>query len=241
MKCLIVVPSLKRAGAETQAVILANGLSLRGHGVHVVSFESQLDLRSRIVEAVRFHFVPRKSRYDLSLIPAIAEVINREGIETVLGVMQFATLIAWLSAQRSVRRPSVVAAIHTTINRGAKEELQDRLLYRRILRRLPAVVFVCNHQRNHWIGKYPELRRIARVVHNGVDLPKLRRQDFTERANMLRTELGIPKGAFVFASIAAFRPEKGHRQLIQAFTRMPSQSYLLLAGDGPERPVVEAA
>lgn len=77
MRCLIVVPSLRRAGAETQAVDLANGLALRGHEVHLCSFQPQLDQKGRLADAVRFHHVPRKGKYDLSLIVAIAAIIDR--------------------------------------------------------------------------------------------------------------------------------------------------------------------
>src|SRR5688500_18358576 len=130
MRCLIVVPSLKRAGAETQAIDLANGLSLSGHVVHLCSFEPQLDQQGRLLDAVTFHHVRRKSKYDWALIRAVTQLIDREEIEVVQGVMQFAALIAWLAARRSARRPPVIAAVHTTINRSAKEELQDRLIYR---------------------------------------------------------------------------------------------------------------
>ena len=61
ISCLIVVPSLMRAGAETQAVDLANGLADRGHLVHLCSFEPQLDQRNRVSEKVKFHHIRRKS------------------------------------------------------------------------------------------------------------------------------------------------------------------------------------
>ena len=241
MNCLIVVPSLMRAGAETQAIDLANGLSSRGHVVHLCSFESQLDQKSRIANAVRFHHVRRKTKYDLSVITGIAEIIDRERIEVVQGVLQFAVLIAWLAAMRSRRNPPIVAAVHTTTNRGLKEELHDRLLYRWILRRLPAVVFVCEYQRDYWVRKYPELRSSARVVHNGVDVGQFRRIDFTLPARKLRADLGIADTAFVFSCIAGFRPEKNHRQLIEAFSQLPISTYLLLAGEGSLRSALEAA
>jgi glycosyltransferase involved in cell wall biosynthesis len=241
MKCLIVVPSLKRAGAETQAVDLANGLSSIGHSVHLCSFEPQLDQKGRLADAVRFHHVQRKTKYDPSLIVGITEIIDREHIEVVQGVLQFAVLVAWLASRRSARRPPVVAAVHTTTNRGLKEELHDRLLYRWILRRLPAVVFVCNYQRDYWVRKYPELGPLARVVHNGIDVRRFRRSDFVDPARKLRADLVIPETAFVFACIAAFRPEKGHRLLIEAFSQLPAGTFLMLAGDGGELPAIEAA
>jgi glycosyltransferase involved in cell wall biosynthesis len=241
MNCLILVPSLMRAGAETQAVDLANGLSSGGLGVHLCCFESRLDQRGRLLDTVKFHYIRRVRKYDFALVTGIAELIDREGIDLVLGVMQFAAFVAWLASRQSARQPAIVAALHTTINRGAKEKLQDRLIYRRILRRLPAVVFVCDYQRDYWTKKYPELKPLARVIHNGVDISRLRRDDFTVLANKLRSDLGISRVAFVFACIAAFRPEKGHLLLIKAFSQMPPDTYLLLAGDGPVRVAVEAA
>jgi glycosyltransferase involved in cell wall biosynthesis len=240
MRCLIVVPSLTRAGAETQAIDLANGLSSWGYNVQLCCFEQQLDQRDRLSAQVQFHHVLRKSTYDLSLTKAIARIIDLEQIEVIQGVMQFATLIAWLSAQRSQRRPPVVAGIHTTINRGLKQELQDRLIYRRMLRRLPAIVFVCDYQRTFWIKKYPELQPLAHVVHNGVDLNRFQRSEFEGGAARFRASLGIPESAIVFACIAGFRPEKGHRLLIRAFSELPPAAHLVLAGDGSERRTIEA-
>jgi glycosyltransferase involved in cell wall biosynthesis len=240
MRCLIVVPSLTRAGAETQAIELANGLSARGHQLHLCCFERQLDQRDRLSKQVQFHHVLRKSKYDRSLVAAIARIIDLERIEIVQGVLQFAVLVAWLSAKQSRRRPPVVAGIHTTINRGVKQEVQDRLIYRRMLSRLPAVVFVCDYQREYWIRKYPELRPLAHVVHNGVDLKRFQRSQFEAGTMQYRADLGIPESAFVFACIAGFRPEKGHRLLIKAFSELPSNVHLVLAGDGDERPTIEA-
>jgi glycosyltransferase involved in cell wall biosynthesis len=240
MTCLVVVPSLIRAGAETQAIDLANGLAASGHTIHLCSFEPQLDQRGRISDAVQFHHVRRDWKYDLSLIDRLAQVIDQKRIDVVQGVLQFATLIAWLAAKRSHTKPPVVAAVHTTINRGMKEELQDRLLYSRMLKRLPAVVFVCEHQRRHWIGKYPDLRPTSTVVHNGVDPNRFLRDNFTESATKLRARLGIPEQAFVFAAIAAFRPEKGHRILIDAFAHTSGDSFLVFAGDGDLRQKMES-
>lgn len=240
MRCLIVVPALIRAGAETQAVSLANGLAEKGHSIHLCSFEPQLDQRDRISGKVRFHHVLRKSKYDRTLIHRLAELIDRERISVVLGVLQFATLVGWLAARRSRLQPPVVAGVHTTINRGLKEELHDRLVYRRMLERLPAVVFVCEHQRNHWVRKYPALQSSSRVVHNGVAPERFLRQEFAEPARELRRKLDIPDDDVVFASVAAFRPEKGHKLLLDAFAQVREKAWLILAGDGSLRSSMEA-
>lgn len=240
MRCLIILPSLKRAGAETQAVDLANGLSRLGHSVRLCAFESELDQVDRLDGAVQFRHIPRRSKYDFSLPPRVAALIDSERIEIILGVMQFAALIGLLASRRSRLRPPVVPALHTTVNRGTKEEAQDRLVYRSLLKRAPSVVFVCQYQRDYWTRKFPELEPLARVIHNGVDIARFARGDFLAAAGALRQELDIAASSFAFGCIAGFRKEKAHRQLVQAFEQLPANAYLLLAGDGPERPAVEA-
>jgi glycosyltransferase involved in cell wall biosynthesis len=185
--------------------------------------------------------VRRKCKFDLSLIARVAEIVDRERIEIVQGVLQFAVLIAWLATKWSIKKPPVVAGVHTTINRGLKQELQDRLIYRRILRQLPAIVFVCEYQRDYWINKYPDLQLRAHVVYNGIDPDRFNRDNFTVLARELRADLGVPKSAFVLSCIAAFRPEKGHRLLIEAFAQIAGDAHLILAGDGIERRAIERA
>jgi glycosyltransferase involved in cell wall biosynthesis len=239
MRCLIVVPSLLRAGAETQAVDLANGLAARGHTIHLCCFERQLDQRERLSKKVQFHHIERRAKYDFSLITKLAAIIDREDIEVVQGVLAFATLVGYLASVRARKHVPVVGAMHTTVHRNRKDALYDRLIYRRVLRRLSAVGFVCRQQRDHWVRKYPELERLAFVVHNGVAPERFRRQEFVESAKQLRKAFGIPEKATVFASIAAFRPEKGHNLLIEAFSRLPDNAFLVLAGDGEKRGVME--
>ena len=240
MNCLIIVASLIRAGAETQAVELANGLVELGHKVHLCSFEKELDQRDRLVKDINFHHILRTSKYDWSLVQKVAELIDREQIQVIHGVLQFATLIGWLAARRSKRKPPIVAAIHTTINRSMKEELQDRLVYRHMLVRSAAIVFVCNNQRDHWLKKYPQLSHLARVVHNGIDMSKFKREEYIDAASAARRRWGIPEAAPVYSCLAAFRPEKGHDLLIKAFASAPEDCYLVLAGEGERRPLIEA-
>jgi glycosyltransferase involved in cell wall biosynthesis len=239
VNCLIVVPSLCRAGAETQAIDLANGLALTGHKTHLMAFERQLDQLERIHENVVFHHVPRMSKYDLNVVQRMSSILDDESIDVVQGVMQFSTLLAWLAIRRAKSRPALVGAVHTTINRGLKDELQDRLLYRWLLARLPAVVFVCQAQRDHWVKKYPGLAPRARVIYNGIDTDRFRPDAMAGDAPELRARLEIAENATVFSCIAGFRPEKGHDLLIRAFANADDRSVLLLAGAGPMRASAE--
>jgi glycosyltransferase involved in cell wall biosynthesis len=228
----VTVPSLIRAGAEIQAVSLANGLSTRSNTVHLCSLSDRNDLRDRIGGAVTVHTFPRRSKFDRAPLGHMRSVVDEARIDVILGVMQFAAMVSWLASIRTYRKPPVVVGIHTTINVGLKEELQDRLIYRQILRRLAGIVFVCQNQREHWLRKFPELEGSAHVIYNGIDLDRYRRDGLERSAQEVRDRLEIPADATVFTCVAAFRPEKGHEILLRSFSRLDVNAYLILVGDG---------
>jgi glycosyltransferase involved in cell wall biosynthesis len=240
MRCMVVVPSLRRAGAETQAVDLVNGLADRGHEVHLCTFESELDQLDRVGSNVQFHKIVRRGKYNFSFVSGVARIIDDRHIQVVQGVLMFAILAASLAKLRTHTKPVVIGGVHTTVNRGFKQEVQDRLIYRRVLRRLDAIAFVCENQARHWIGKYPEIESLSRVIYNGIDPSRFRRETFASATASSRNGLQIPHDAVVFTCVAGFRREKGHRLLIKAFSQLDDRAYLLLAGDGEERRDIES-
>jgi glycosyltransferase involved in cell wall biosynthesis len=240
MRCLVVVPSLRRAGAETQAVDLANGLAVRGHEVHLCTFERDLDQLGRVGDQVKFHQSIRTGKYNFSFVSGITRIIDESRIQVVQGVLMFAILAASLARARSTNRPALVGAVHTTVNRGLKQEIQDRILYRRVLGSLDAIAFVCKSQARHWIRKYPEIASFAHVIYNGVDPAKFDRDVLLPAAKRCRAALQIPDDAVLFTCVAGFRKEKGHRLLLEAFSRLPKTAYLVLAGDGDERKGIQS-
>lgn len=242
-KMLFVVPSLARAGAETQLVELVNGLSGSNCEKHLFAFERNLDLLPRVDEKnVAFHHNLRRSKYDLSTSGAIARLIDSAGIDVVHCSLQIALLMGWLGLMRARRQPRLVLALHTTLNRNRKADWFDRALYQWLMRRCTLVICVCEAQQAHWQKKFPFLRNRTRVIYNGVDTHHYARRGFVDAAAKLRRTLGIPSGAVVFSHVAAFRSEKGHYILIEAFAnllREDAAAYLLFAGDGVLRADVE--
>ncbi|BCX87774.1 L-malate glycosyltransferase [Methylomarinovum tepidoasis] len=240
MRCLFIVPSLRRAGAETQVVALVNGLAARGHEVHLLTFERHLDQAGRLHERVHHHVARRRWKFDFGYTREIARVIDRYGIQLIHTTLQFALLAGWLGRLRARRKPPLVASLHTTVSRNAKEEWQTCLLYRRLLRRCARVIFVCDNQRGYWLSRFPELRDRSWVIHNGIPPERFRRSQFVSAGKTLRDRYGIAEQAVVFGCIAGFRPEKAHDLLLQAFDRIEGDAWLLLAGDGPLKAEMEA-
>jgi glycosyltransferase involved in cell wall biosynthesis len=240
IKVLFIIPSLRRAGAETQVVDLVNGLDPDIFNVHLLTFQPHLDQLDRIDrERVSFHHVQRKGKLDLAIVRKVAELIDRYSINIVHATLQYSLLYGWLGRLYARRNPAIVAAIHTTISADRKEELQNRLVYQWLLRRCNHVVFVCHRQREYWVRKYPFLSGMSSVIYNGVDLAEMDVDQVSVPSVRRRAELGIPADAFVIACIAGFRKEKGHHLLVEALARLDASVYMLFAGDGELRSSIE--
>jgi glycosyltransferase involved in cell wall biosynthesis len=83
-------------------------------------------------------------------------------------------------------------------------------------------------------------RERLQAIPTGVDL-----NDFAPRppAPERAARLNLPAGAFVFGTVSVLRSWKGHLYLLEAFKQLLAEglsAILLIVGDGPYRPVIEA-
>jgi glycosyltransferase involved in cell wall biosynthesis len=208
--------------------------------MHLAFFEDRAELLDRVdTTRVKVHRLSRRRKLDLDLVASIARVIDENAIDLVHCTLQISLFFTVLALRRTRARPALVTAVHTTVNRGWREEAFDRLLYRRLLRRCDRVVFVCRAQADYWVRKYPELRDIATVVYNGVETTGYHEAASASIRAHARGRYGLPAEAKVIACIAGLRAEKGHEHLLRAFARLQGSPTLLLAGDGPERTRIE--
>jgi glycosyltransferase involved in cell wall biosynthesis len=239
---LFVLPSLKRGGAELQTLSLLRGMSPRKYEKHLLCFGGMSSqISGAAAEDVTLHCLRRKGRVDRELFRDMADLFDRLRPDIVHCVLLFSYFNAFWARRRSVARPPLVASIHTTTNRSLKDEFFERAIYRFILPKAERIVFVSSNQKEFWRKKYAFVDQRSTVVHNGVDTDHFRPDPSSPAGQGLRKSLDIPPGANVLLCVAAFRPEKGHRILLEALAGMPD-SCLLLAGDGERRnEIVEAA
>ncbi len=238
---LFIVPSLRRAGAETQVVNLVNGLNPTDFDKHLLIFEEADQLHRVDQKTVCFHQARRtRRRLDFSLVAQIARVIDKENIDVIHCSLQFSILWGWLARIIAKRKPALIGVLHTTINVDLKSELQDRLLYQWILRRCQGILFVCERQKAYWAAKYPFLARRSEVIYNGVDTDWFNPTTFAHEGTKLRQAQRIPSDAILLACIARFAPEKGQHLLVTGCAALANPSlYLVFAGDGALREQVE--
>ncbi len=238
---LFLVPTLRRAGAETQVLDLVNALDNKKFSKSLVVFHGNTDQIDRLDHAhVALYEFDRAHKLDFSAARKISRLIDQNDIDIIHCTLLISLLTGWLARAMARRKPRMVVAIHTTVNVSLYVEVFDRFLYRWLIRRCQKVIFVCQNQSDFWIKKYHELEGKSVVIHNGVDVAFFQRNPFLSAAEKLKSSLGIPSGAPIIICVAGFRKEKNHRQLIDAFSHLDDKSYLLLAGDGELRPAIES-
>jgi len=243
IRAVFVVPSLARAGAETQVVNLVNGLDAGGFEKHLFVFERDLDQLDRVdCSEVTIHHHVRRHKFDVGPARQLAKLIDERAINIVHCSLQISLFIAWMAIRLAKRKPRLVLALHTTVNRTRREDYFDIFLYQWLMRSCSRVICVCQTQEIHWQAKFRFLKGRTTVVYNGVDTNWFDPRKAGDDGQRLRERFNIGVTDFVACMVAGFRPEKGHRYLLRAFARVVGkypQSYLVLAGDGSLRGEME--
>ena len=145
-------------------------------------------------------------------------------------------------AGRWVRAGAVVHSEHGLDSNAQGKEPWRRVCFRRLAFELAhRVLSVSNQLRDFHAGNTGFAARRITVIHNGVDS----RHFFPDphRRASVRRELGLGEGEFCIGCVGSLFPIKDHRTLLQAIAQAAGKLNnwrLLLAGDGPELPNLQA-
>lgn len=240
---LCLVSSLCVGGAEKHTVTLANMLDSQTFDVHLGYLKPVEALKSQIREglAAQTFCLHVRKRVDRAAVSRLREYIDSNDIDVILATNEYPALYALMARRGTRRAPKLVEVFHTTpIHLSLKGKLQ-MLLYRPVFRRCDLLVYVSDKQREYW-RSHGLTAKANIVIHNGVDLQRFRdRSDSSQRA-ALRAQCGFLAGDLLIGICAALRPEKAHRDLLQALARLRGRGIaakVLIVGDGPERTVIE--
>ncbi|MGY2047781.1 glycosyltransferase [Methylobacterium sp. JK268] len=133
-------------------------------------------------------------------------------------------------------RAKVVGILHSTVPR--RGEGARTALFMAAARFLDTLVYVSENQRTYWRKRGLRARRDVAIV-NGIDLTR-----FSPRPSgreEVRRAWGMAPTDFVMGLLGAMRPEKNHRQLIDALVGLRQAGIpakVVLVGDGPERDAI---
>ncbi|HKU65493.1 MAG TPA: glycosyltransferase family 4 protein [Rhizomicrobium sp.] len=134
----------------------------------------------------------------------------------------------WLGAEFNL--PVVITARGTDINL-IPDYPRPRRLILDAAQKAAALITVCQALKERLVELGAPASKIT-VLRNGVDLEKFHIKD----RDALRSKFGV--SGLVLASVGLLIERKGHHLVIEALKQVPDAT-LLLAGSGPDRPILE--
>jgi glycosyltransferase involved in cell wall biosynthesis len=239
VRVLLVVPALETGGAERMVVSLALGMDHDRFEVGLLSFWGR---RAPALEAlldespVKTWFLGKRPGFDPKVFVRLDEVIREfrpQVVHTHLRALRYSLPSCLLH-----RVPIKVHTLHSNVG-TALEGTLEKLEFKAAA--LAGVITVAlgaaiAEAMPKAYGFSP-----GAIIPNGVSLDRFARPASFERAE-LRKALGFGVDDFLFVSVGRLSEEKNHRLLIDAFSTLPktNPSMLVLVGDGPLRPSLEA-
>ncbi|HEY0141059.1 MAG TPA: glycosyltransferase [Thermoanaerobaculia bacterium] len=129
--------------------------------------------------------------------------------------------------------PSATRELHDSLRHRVLTEVRDRLMRFVMNRWSSRVISVSGALRDIYLARGGVDEAKMRVVHNGIELDRFRRDRASTRTQVER-EFRLPHGAKIAVTVAVLRPKKGIEVLLEAAKRVPD-AYFLIVGDGPKR------
>ncbi len=235
-------------GSGAVATELGIELGRRGHDVHLISYASPFRLRG-FTEHVYFHEVDLSGTYPLleyfpySLALSVKqhEIALREDLE-ILHVHYAiphapAAFLAKQMLLESNRDIKVVTTLHGTDITLVGQESSFFTITKFAIERSDAVTAVSEFLKDETYRAFGCQRCDIEVIPNFVNLSEY----YPSNDVKCRSALA-PEGTKVLMHISNFRPVKRVPDIVRAFARVHQKipSVLVLVGDGPQRPEVEA-
>lgn len=155
---------------------------------------------------------------------------NYSFICTHTSLAAFFTRLALLGMKK---RPKVVCMAHGYLFDDETPKLKKKILLtaERLMARYTDLLLTMNRWDYETAKQYQLGTRVDKVPGIGVDFSKLSKLDSVQR-QIRRQGLGISDNAIVLFYAAEFSSRKSQSVLIEAMTYLPSNIYLILAGDG---------
>ena len=241
-RLLWLVDSLGAGGAEALVVTFAQGLDRAQHQLFVACLNGANGVNAQRLSdsGVPVTDLGARNLRDVRAFRRLLALIRGERIELIHAHLTYSAI--WSAIASRLTGVPAIASLHVspdatrTLEDSARHrlatDLRDRVLRAILNRWSRAVVMVSGALRDDYLARGLEPRTV-RVVHNGIELDRFRRNRVEARARLER-EFAIPPGAPIAATVAVLRPKKGIEVLLAA-ARGVSRAYFVIIGDGPKR------
>jgi L-malate glycosyltransferase len=224
-------------GAERQTVLLAKALMKRGYDCRLLSYypdHSHVIVDDEIRPHV--HFLNGGSMQNVWQWRQAWSHISAMRPDIVVSVNLSALPIAVLGRAIGRFDAGTAAVFHTTMFKDAKMRRTFPVV-RLAMRFTDRLIYVCTAQREYWESRGLQARA-ADVIHNGVDTEYFDPDEIVNSNAEAKAGLDFLPDDYVIGMVAAFRPEKNHRQAIDALKALRERGLrakLLLLGEGETR------
>jgi len=203
--------------------------------------DSAMLLDAAAAAGVTVHCVPEKGRFDRSVMPALADLLGRfrpDILQTHSVKSHFLTRYAGFH-----RQYPWVAFHHGYTATDLRNRVYNQL-DRWSLRAARRLVVVNEQFRDELARQWIPRKRIS-VIHNAIDPSWAAHAREPEQAAALRAKLGVGADEKVLLIAARLSREKDHATLLRALADLRDRHQLaprlIVLGDGPERPHIDAA
>ncbi|HAI13531.1 MAG TPA: glycosyl transferase family 1 [Phycisphaerales bacterium] len=236
-----VLHQLAYAGAEVLAAALARQLADRYQTVFLC-----LDGLGKLGEALQsegFRVVElgRKPGIDLAVSRRIKQAVKEHGIDLLHAHQYTPFFYASLSRKLGSKPPLLFTehGRHYPDQRKLKRVIANKFLWRQHDRATAVGRFVARALVSN--EGFP--RADVQVIYNGIDPDTFMLPNQQQLRYRMRDELKLTEDQPVILQVARFHPVKDHATSIKAFSHVVEQlpnAVLLLAGDGQDKPVMQA-
>ena len=240
-KLAIFLPSLRGGGAERTMLNLAHGLSERGYAVDLVLARAEGPYLREVKESIRL--VDLNGSRLLTSLPVLVRYLRHERPLAMLSIMNYTSIVALWARRLAGVSTQVVVSERNMLSYAAQQAPDQplRLMPRLIRRFYPwadGIVAVSKGVADDLAQVTDLPRERIQVIYNPVVTPELR-----EKAQApLDHPWFAPGEPPVLLAAGRLVMKKDFPTLIQAFARVrrARPARLLILGQGPERPVLQA-
>jgi glycosyltransferase involved in cell wall biosynthesis len=203
-------------GSERVVYDLARKMDRTGFELILIGF-CDGPVRKRYEDiGVRVILLEKKEHIDLSLIMKLRKVFRGLRID-ILNPHHYGPFL--YSSLGNIGNKAKM--VYTEHSRWQLEELtlKERVLNRVMIARTDAVMAISRQIEDYYLRNLKLKREKVRFIGNGIDLAYFKRKE----GQSLRENLGIGADEKVIGMVANLRPEKNHKVLISALSRVAGQ------------------
>jgi len=230
MRILYVDLEREWRGGQSQALLTVKGLRALGHDAQLLSVRESPLARRAAAAGIPVHVVGKNARRASAAL-LLRKLLSRQNYDVLHANEPHALTAAWLAREQE--------RTHVAVSRRVAYPLSRTGLARRRYQIAQRIVAISHFVEKSILESGVPSEKIA-VVYEGVEVPP---SPTPEARRQARERWGITGNEKLLGCIGYLLPEKGQEIAIHALSRLRTKipaTRLLLAGDGPCRPALEA-